>query len=75
MASLWGAMESVDEYGLNDLDGVDLRDTQWGYSDPKEATCPDLWDLLNLDKFFKLTKEGEKNVKKFNTTRYSYRWR
>lgn len=49
-----------------------ISDTEYGYGEPTEAACLDVWDLLDLDNFLKLTKEGEKNIRKFNNTNYTY---
>lgn len=69
MADLFGAVWTAEDTELDDLD---LSDSQWGYGDPVSPTCSDVWDLLDLEKLFKLIKEGEKKVKKFNTTRYPH---
>lgn len=73
MADLRGAIKFGEEYGPDDLERTDWSGTQWGYRDSTEATCPDVRDLLDLDRLFKLTNEGEKSIKKFNTMMYIYR--
>lgn len=57
-------------------DNIDVdveEDPQWGYGDPAEVNCADIWDIFDLEKLFKLTKEGEKSRKKFSIVSYSYR--
>lgn len=44
-----------------------------GYGESTVATCPDIRDLLDLDMLFNLTKEGEKDIRKFCNAMYSYR--
>lgn len=62
MAQFWGAVRMADD---TELDGFDLSGTQWGYGEPNIQTCPDIWNILAVDKLFKLTKKGKHNVKKF----------
>lgn len=61
MVELWGAME-LDEWNeRDDLGDLDLNDTLWGYVESAKSTCRDIWDIVDLNKLFKLTKEGKKN--------------
>lgn len=75
IADLWGVLKTIDEHGQDDLGGLDLSDTQCGYGAPAGLTCLDIWDLLDLDKLIKLTKEGEKAIKKLNTIRSTTAWK
>lgn len=73
MIIIWGVLYDPDVESLNDMADINLDDSQWGYGEPAGTTCPDIWDLFDLDKLLKLTKEGERNLAKFNTVGYSYR--
>lgn len=70
MADVWGSMGVSD--GM-ELGGIDLSDTQWAYGKATVTTSPDIWDVLDLDKLFKLTKESKRSIEKFSTMMSSYR--
>lgn len=70
MTAIFGGVSNAEDA---ELDGYGLFKSQWGYGDPAKASCPDIWDLLDINKLLKLTNEGEKNIEKFHSMRYTYR--
>lgn len=60
---LWDAVEHPEDPELQDIGGMDLSDTQWGYGEAVETSCSDISDLFDLNKLFKLEKEKRRTQK------------
>lgn len=87
IASFYGNQKLLQEYGAEmadlwcvigmtqdtDLDNLGLSDTQWGHRKPAKTGFPDVLNFWIWDHLYEFTKKGEKNIKRFDTTRYTYR--
>lgn len=73
MASIWSVLHGSEVESLDEMGDTNLDDSLWGYGEPPEAGSLNIWELMDLEQLFKLTKKGEKNLENFNTVRCSNR--